>query len=236
MPQSWDPPDTKDTRSWFSRIGPGDLLLVRLEDGRFAEIDLETQEGVILTPGQAQAWFPAHGRAADLPHDLTEVAIEPGPSDPREGGRARPPAAESGAPGLHPNWRPTADLSTRRKDGNEVLDSHGTEDPSNRTGTVGSDAVGKDENANPLTETLDLIPRSTHLPTVIRFLAERTGRRAKLRDISKRVYKAVDKGSLAKTRKLITRNVPLLERRNTPLRLLWDNETKVASLHNSDGT
>ena len=81
-----------------------------------------------------------------------------------------------------------------------------------------------------------MIRRSTLLPAVIRFLAERTGRCAKLRDISKRIYNAVDKGSLDKTRKLITRNISLLEQRNTPLRLLWNDQTEVASLRNRDET
>jgi hypothetical protein len=139
-------------------------------------------------------------------------------------------------PRLRPDWRPKADLSTRSKDAQDVLDSHGKADPSKRTETDVSDALGKDENTDPLTETLDLIPRSTHLPLVIEFLAKRKHRSAKLLDISRHVYKAVDKASLAKTRKLITRNIPLLEGRDTPLRLHWNDETKIAKLLNRDGT
>jgi hypothetical protein len=77
LPRSWDPPDPRKRRSWFSRVAPWDKLCVRLKGRRYAEIDLETQEGVILTRGQAQRWFPEHGRADDLPDDLREVAIVP---------------------------------------------------------------------------------------------------------------------------------------------------------------
>jgi hypothetical protein len=88
LPKSWDPPDKRDARSWFSRVGT--RLCIRAEDRRYADIDLETQEGVIMSRSQAQSWFPAHGRARDLPDDLWEVTIDPAPTGAPEGDRIDP--------------------------------------------------------------------------------------------------------------------------------------------------
>jgi hypothetical protein len=89
--------------------------------------------------------------------------------------------------------------------------------------------------ADPLTETLDLIPKSFALTALITFLHEQPGRSAKLLDACKKVYRARDKSSAAKTRKLITRNEPILDLRNAPLRLLFDKKTGTVHLLNRDG-
>ncbi len=74
---------------------------------------------------------------------------------------------------------------------------------------------------DPLTETLDLIHRSTHGLNLVKWLSEKPGRKAKLKDVCKHIYKSSDKTSLAKTRLLIKRTRPTLERKDTPLRILW---------------
>jgi hypothetical protein len=79
--------------------------------------------------------------------------------------------------------------------------------------------------ADPLAQTLDLIPKSTHGSNLIKFLAEKPNRTAKLKDACKHVYKSIAKPTLAKARRLIDRNAKCLEGRNAPLRIVRNSET-----------
>ena len=84
--------------------------------------------------------------------------------------------------------------------------------------------------ADPLSETLDLIPRSTHAINLIKFVAAKSGRTATLKDICKHIYKSTAKPNLAKTRLLIRRTGISLDRKNAPLRIFSDRETRAVEL------
>jgi hypothetical protein len=73
--------------------------------------------------------------------------------------------------------------------------------------------------SNPLDQTLDLIPRSTLMSNLIKFLADKPARTAKLRDICTDIYKSKTKTDLRNTGTLIRRTTRILEQRNAPLRL-----------------
>jgi hypothetical protein len=78
---------------------------------------------------------------------------------------------------------------------------------------------------DPLQETLELIPRAACKSTLIKFVYEKSKRTATAIEVSKRLYKSVDKSSLAKARLLIKRTGLSLERKDAPLRVLWDKGT-----------
>jgi len=87
-----------------------------------------------------------------------------------------------------------------------------------------------DEKTDPLTQTLDLIPLGTHGPNLIKFLFGKPNRTAKVKEICKHIYKAIDKSSLANARRLIGRNVHYLEDRDAPLRIAWDQKISQVRL------
>jgi hypothetical protein len=90
--------------------------------------------------------------------------------------------------------------------------------------------------ADPLDETLELIPRATHGANLIQFLFRQPDRSAKLRDACKRIYKSIDKASLHKMAKVIRETRDALETRNAPLRLERDHKAKVVRLIMRNGT
>jgi hypothetical protein len=84
--------------------------------------------------------------------------------------------------------------------------------------------------ADPLTQTLGMLPRSSLAPNLVKFLAGKPGRTATLKEVCKHIYKTANKGTLAKTRLLVDRNSETLEKRGAPLRLTRDPETNIVSL------
>jgi len=89
---------------------------------------------------------------------------------------------------------------------------------------------GVNEKADALTQTLDLIPLSTHGSNLIKFLAQMTKRTAKVKDLCKHIYKSIDKPTLAKACRLIDRNAEYLEKRDAPLRIVRDKNTREVRL------
>jgi len=109
-----------------------------------------------------------------------------------------------------------------------------TSNPSPPLGESTPQGKGKphevNKKADALTRTLDLIPLSTHGPNLINFLAQKTERTAKVKDICKHIYMSTDKPTLAKARRLIDRNVQYLEERDAPLRIVRDKKTSEVRL------
>jgi len=84
--------------------------------------------------------------------------------------------------------------------------------------------------AVPLKDTRELIPHSPLADSLITFLDKAPNRVASLRDVAKRIYKAQDKPTLAKTRTLIRRTRETLDLRTAPLRIQWDSKIGKATL------
>ena len=98
------------------------------------------------------------------------------------------------------------------------------------TSNLSSSSRESTPEADPVAQTLGLLPKSTHGPNLIKFLAQKTERTAKIKDITKHIYKSINKSTLAKARRLVRRNVQYLEDRNAPLRIVWDKKTSQAGL------
>jgi hypothetical protein len=103
-------------------------------------------------------------------------------------------------------------------------------DPGERTSNLSPPSREDPPEADPLTETLDLIPKSTLAPNLVSFLHGQPARTAKLRSVCKHIYKAIDKGSLAKARRLIDRTAVIFQVRNAPLRLDRNRDTDMVTL------
>ncbi len=80
----------------------------------------------------------------------------------------------------------------------------------------------REEICNPLTQTLELLPRGHVAPKLIRYLDAAPNRTRKLREVSKHIYKDQSKPTLSKTGTLIRRTRKTLEERESPLRIDWD--------------
>ena len=98
-------------------------------------------------------------------------------------------------------------------------------DPADGTAKASPPSRESTPQGDPLTQTLALIPLSTHGPNLIKFLAQKTERTARVEHICKHIYKSIDKPTLAKARRLIGRNAECLEKRDAPLRIAWDKKT-----------
>jgi hypothetical protein len=139
-------------------------------------------------------------------------------------------------------------------DGFQPVPIHGdpTREPSSRLSrewrpqtevSAGTGGLHGNENRNlpgahrdPLNETLELIPRSTLGARLVQYLIQQQGRQANLRDVCKLIYKSIDTTKLHKMRKVIRETRTALEKRDAPLRLTWDNKTKIVMLISRDGT
>jgi hypothetical protein len=84
--------------------------------------------------------------------------------------------------------------------------------------------------SGPLQETLDLIPRSTLGSNLIKFVYMEPDRTAKLKEVSKHIYKLPDKSLHPKARLLIKRTRLSLDRVNAPLRMIWDRSTSSVKI------
>jgi hypothetical protein len=86
------------------------------------------------------------------------------------------------------------------------------------------------QTTDPLTDSLDLIPRATHAIKLIKFLHGEPKRTAKIAKICTEIYKSQSKDSLAKTRLLIKRTRLKLDRLDAPLRIVCDAGATEAKL------
>jgi hypothetical protein len=87
-----------------------------------------------------------------------------------------------------------------------------------------------------LAETLDLIPRSTHGQCLVRFLANRSSKKATRREISQHIYKAIGKQHLDKLRHVIKRTAEALDDKDAPLRIGEGQKAVDVLLTNADST
>jgi hypothetical protein len=87
-----------------------------------------------------------------------------------------------------------------------------------------------------LTETLDLIPNSTHGQRLVRFLANRSSKKATRKEISQHLYKSTDKHSLNKSRHIIKRAAESLDDEDAPLRIIGGQRVDDVVLTNADPT
>jgi hypothetical protein len=86
------------------------------------------------------------------------------------------------------------------------------------------------EEADALTRTLNMLPRSYQGEPLVKFLAEQPQRMATLEEACKHVYESTDKKDLVNCRLLIKRNEISLHERGAPLRIAWDRATHIVSL------
>jgi hypothetical protein len=85
--------------------------------------------------------------------------------------------------------------------------------------------------------TLELIPRAFVVQSMILFLAAQPGRKAKLKDICKHLYKTVNKKTRENTALLIKRASAILDKREAPLRLVRDgDEVKLINVDIAEAT
>jgi hypothetical protein len=80
------------------------------------------------------------------------------------------------------------------------------------------------EHPSAVKATLDLIPRGNRSPRLIRFLAGKPERKARLKDICKHLYGSIDKKSIENCALLIKRTSLILDDRKSPLRLIKDRD------------
>jgi hypothetical protein len=102
-----------------------------------------------------------------------------------------------------------------------------------RADTGGSNPTRSDP--DPLEATLALISHSPQARRLIEFVYTQPKWTTKAEEACRHVYRAADKKALANLRRLVDRNDRILEKRDTPLRILRDKETREIKLVSRDG-